>query len=484
LLAGNIGPLIVEVIMAKVCVVGAGSMSFGLAALKGLLLAPGLDGTDVVLHDIDHDAVHRMGNLGQYIVKTKGLKTSVTASTDPVASLEGADVVVLSVTAKREEMWQQDYERGLRHGINHYAENGGPGALFHAARNLDIIMPIVRIMEQRCPDAWILNYTNPVPRICTALNRYSSMKTIGVCHQLDFGYFMAGVLLADKLGIDLPEDPRFRWTDLSLEHHHHIGLAAKKKIALLASGTNHFTWAHRVDWRGQRVPPSVVPTGSPGGEHELGGGDGLYGMLREANRTYDAGFEPFTRKVFELTGVFPTPGDTHLVEYLPFTHSPARGTWERYDIQMYDFEWSSARRRTHAELARRVIEEKELALLDGIDTERVELLTEAILTGNGYFDEAINVPNEGQVPGLPDGAIVETPGIFLPAGPRPVHCPALPAVVQEYCRRQTIINDLSVVGTIEKDRQKLIDALSLDPMIDDPELPELLVLEFLDSIAG
>ncbi len=464
--------------MAKICVVGAGSMSFGLAALKGLLLAPGLDGTEVVLHDIDHDAVHRMGNLGQYIVETKGLKTTVTASTDPDFSLEGADVVVLSVTAKREEMWRQDHERGLRFGINHYAENGGPGALFHTARNLDIIMPLVRIMERRCPQAWILNYTNPMSRICTALHHYSSMKTIGVCHQLDFGYFMAGVLLADKLGIELPADPRFRWTDLSIEQHHRIGLEAKEKIALLASGTNHFTWAHRVDWRGSSVQPSALSAGSPGGEHELGSEGDLYEMLREANRTYDASFEPFTREIFELTGVFPTPGDTHLVEYLPFTHSPARGTWERYDIQMYDFEWSSARRRSQAELTRRVIEEKELALLDGIETERVELLTEALLTGNGYHDEAINVPNEGQVPGMPGGAIVETPGLFLSTGPRPALCPALPTAVQEFCRRQTIINELSVAGTIEKDRQKLIDALALDPMIDDPELPELLVQEF------
>ena len=463
--------------MAKVCVVGAGSMSFGLAALKGLLFAPGLNGLDLVLLDIDGEAVARMGKLGQFAVQARSLRTTVTATTDPAAALEGADVVVLSVTAKREEMWRLDYERGLRYGINHYAENGGPGALFHAARNLDIIMPLVREMERRCPRAWILNYTNPVPRICTAINRFSSMRCIGVCHQLDFGYFMAGVLLADKLGIELPADPRFRWTDLSIEQHHDIGLAAKEKIALLASGTNHFTWAHRVDWRGQRVPPSAVPDGSPRGDHEMGGE--VYQMLREANGTYDAGFEPFTRKVFELFGIFPTPGDTHLVEYLPYTHSPARGTWERYDIQMYDFAWSEGRRRAQAELTRQVCEERNLELLAGIDTERVELLTEALLTGNDYLDEAINVPNEGQVPGLPDGAIVETPGVFLPAGPRPLLCPPLPAAIQELCRRQTIINELSVAGTIEQDRQKLMDALALDPMVDDPELPEMLVREFL-----
>jgi alpha-galactosidase len=457
--------------MAKVCVVGAGSMSFGLAALKGLLFAPGLDGIDLSLHDIDGDAVARMGNLGRHVAKVRGLRTRVTATVDRAEALEGADVVVLSVTAKREEMWQRDRELGLRFGINHYAENGGPGAIFHAARNLDIIMPLVREMERRCPRAWILNYTNPVPRICTAIHRYSSMRVIGVCHQLDFGYFMAGVLLADRLGIELPPDPRFRWEDLSVEQHHHISVAAREKIALLASGTNHFTWAHRVDFRGQRVPPSAVPATSPVGADEMGGEGALYGALREANRAFDAGFEPFTRKIFELYDLFPTPGDTHLVEYLPFTHNPQRGGWERYDIQMYDFEWSRNRRQAQAELTRRVAGEGELSLLEGIDTERVELLTEALLTGNGYLDEAINVPNEGQVPGLPDGAIVETPGIFLPAGPRPVHCPELPTPVRELCRRQTVINELAVAGTLEKDRRKLVEALALDPMVDDPELP-------------
>jgi alpha-galactosidase len=445
--------------MAKVCVVGAGSMSFGLAALKGLLYAPELDGIELVLHDVAEDALLRMGELARAIASTRGLATQILATADPEQALAGADVVVLSVTIDREAKWRDDYELGLRYDIKHYAENGGPGAIFHTARNLAIIMPLLRQMERLCPQAWILNYTNPVPRICTAINRYSSLRAIGVCHQLDFGYFMAGVLLGERLGIASPPDPRFRWTDSALENHHDISLAARKKMALLASGTNHFTWAHDVRERGTRKD--------------------LYPALREANRSFARDFEPFTREIFALYDLFPTPGDTHLVEYLPFTHGRQGELWTRYDIQMYDFAWSEGRRKSQAELVRKVAESRDFSLLDAVDTERVELLTEALLTGNCYLDEAINLPNEGQMPGLPEASIVETPGLFLPAGPRPLLCPPLPPAIRELCHRQTVINELSVTGIVERNRQKLKDALALDPMIDDPLLPQ----HFLDHFS-
>lgn len=438
-------------VRAKAAVIGAGSSSFGLSVLKHILLSDALDGIELYLYDIDEPSVRRMGELGRYMVQSRDLDKTVNWGTDLPECLDGADAVIIAVAQDREECWQKDREIGLEFGINHYAENGGPGALFHAARNIGLILPIVRATEKHCPDALLINYTNPVPRICTAIHKYSRMQVVGVCHQVYFGYYLAGVLLSAAIGLELPEDYYFRWTNKHNLQHNQISEAARRKLFIHSVGLNHFTWALAVRCRES--------------------GRDLYPELVEANRTFDRGFEPLTRKVFDLFELLPTPGDTHLCEYLPYTHSVARDTWQRNDIQMYDFAWSRASRNERRAIAQRIIEDRELDLLDNIHSERAELLLGALVNRQVYVDEALNLPNRGAIPNLPDGAIVEAPVAVLPDGLKAVAEAPLPEPIAELCRRQALINELSVTGTVEGDKGKLLQALALDPMIDDVDLP-------------
>jgi len=327
----------------KISVIGAGSASFGLAALKGLLDSPALEGCRLHLHDIDPAAVARMGDLGRHLAATRKLDKRVASCTDLAACLDGADCVVLSVAIDREECWELDRRLGLQHGINHYAENGGPAAIFHTARNLGLILPILEEMGRRCPAAWLLNYTNPVPRICTAIRRYSDIRALGVCHQVEFGYYLAGVLLAAELGLELPEDYTFKWTHTHCRQADAISAAARRRIFIHAGGLNHFTWAFAV--------------------RDRSCGKDLYPALFEGAAAVRADFEPLSRQVLKLFGMLPTPGDNHLCEYLPYTHSAGRGTWTRYNMQMYDFEWSRENRRARAALAHDIIEGGRLELL-------------------------------------------------------------------------------------------------------------------------
>ncbi|MBM4355828.1 MAG: hypothetical protein FJ109_18900 [Deltaproteobacteria bacterium] len=443
----------------KVAVIGAGSASFGLSALKGLLEARSLDGISIHLFDVNQDAVRRMGELGRYVAAQRNIPKEVVAHDSLARCLEFADCVILSVAIDREECWRKDREIGLEFGIDHYAENGGPAAIFHAARNLGLIYPILQEMERCCPQAWLLNYTNPVTRISTAAARYSTIRTIGVCHQLDFGYYMAGTILHEELGIELPPHYHFRWNDESMASSHAITCAAKERLHILAAGLNHFTWASAVCGRSD--------------------GKDWYPTLKERNATFDCTFEPLTRHVFDLFGIFPVPGDTHLCEYLPYTHSVPRKTWERMDMQMYDFDWSNRTRAKRAVLAHAVVNERNLALLDQVGSERAESLVEGLLLRNGYVDEAVNLPNEGGIPNLHPGSIVETPAVFLASGPSQLACPPLPEPIAELCRRQTLIDELSVKGMMEGDRECLLQALALDPMVDDVELPPRLLDRYL-----
>ncbi|MFH1531599.1 MAG: hypothetical protein ABIK09_12800 [Pseudomonadota bacterium] len=445
----------------KIVVVGAGSASFGPAVVQGLLTHRDLDGVVVHLHDVDAGALAVVRGVAERLAA--GTDRRVEAGTVRAAALDGADAVILSVAVDREATWGRDRELGRAHGIEHYAENGGPGALFHTGRNLSLLLPILRDMEARCPGAWLVNYTNPLPRICEAVRTLSRVPCVGVCHQLGFGYSVARVLLSDALGLPRPRDHRFVWTDESLAAQHALEIEGEAVLHLKAAGLNHFTWALEVVERAT--------------------GRDLYPALREALETVAPGFEPLTRAVAHLFGLFPIPGDCHLCESLPYTHSPARGTWVRYDIQMYDLDRARARRtQLRARLAAVAAGE---ASVDRLPSERAEAIVAALLgRSEPWADEALNLPNAGQLEGLEPGTIVETPAVVSPGAITPEPCGALPPGITELCRRQALISRLTVQGFAAGDRSLLREALALDPMVDDPAVPDALLDAFFSEYEG
>ena len=439
----------------KIVVVGAGSASFGPAVLQGLLGHRALDDVEVHLHDIDPDALDVVRAYGARLAAGTGRRVS--AGTDRAAALDGADVVILSVAVDREVTWRRDRALGRDHGIEHYAENGGPGALFHTGRNLSLLLPILRAMEARCPGAWLINYTNPLPRICEAVRTLSTVPCVGVCHQLGFGYSVARVLLAEALDVPRPSGHRFVWTDESLAAQHAYEVEGEALLHLRAAGLNHFTWALEVTERST--------------------GRDLYPALWDALRTVEPGFEPLTRVVAELFGLFPTPGDCHLCESLPYTHAPARGTWARYDIQMYDLDRAAAQReQQRAQLAAQAAGTAPVVRLP---SERAEAIAAALLGRTApYADEALDLPNAGQLDGLDPGTIVETPAVVSAGSIVPEICGALPPGITELSRRQAAITRLTIEGFAGGDRHRLRQALALDPMVDDPALPGALLDAF------
>lgn len=439
----------------KIVVIGAGSASFGPAVIQGLLGHPALAGVQIHLHDVDAEALEGVRAYAARLAA--GTDRRVAAGADRAAALDGADAVILAVAVDREETWRRDRALGRAHGIEHYAENGGPGALFHAGRNLSLLLPILRDMEARCPGAWLVSYTNPLPRICEAVRTLSTVPCVGVCHQLGFGYSVARVLLADALSVPGAPGYRFVWTDEGLAAQHALEVEGEALLRIRAAGLNHFTWALEVTERAT--------------------GRDLYPALREALASGDPGFEPLTRAVAALFGLFPIPGDCHLCEYLPYTHSPARATWARYDVQMYDLAWGAARRdHQRAQLA--AVGAGSAAPVR-LPSERAEAIVAALLgRTDPYHDEALNLPNAGQLEGLDPGTIVETPATVSAGAIDAAPCGALPPAITELLRRQAVITRLTVEGFAAGDRDRLRQALALDPMVDDPAVPDALLDAF------
>ena len=158
---------------AKIVVIGAGSASFGENTLSALMRSPGLRGCQLALVDRSPAALDIVSRLAARLNREWDCQMQLSAHLHHAQALEGAHFVVSAIeVGPREALWRQDYEIPLRHGVHQpYAENGGPGGFIHAARNLHPVMEVVRLMEQICPQAWFINYTNPMTRICDAVRQ-------------------------------------------------------------------------------------------------------------------------------------------------------------------------------------------------------------------------------------------------------------------------------------------------------------------------
>lgn len=449
----------------KIVVIGAGSASFGLSVLGALMREEPLRGSTLGLVDINPEGLRLIEALADRLNREWNTGMRILASTDRTELLPDADFVILSIAIDREKCWQSDQEIALRHGIMHYAENGGPAALIHAARNIAIVMDIFRDIERLCPDAWLLNFTNPMARICSAAVHHSRVKTIGICHQIGFGYMMLGVLLAAELGLrDLvPEGYRFVWRDRrALELEKIIADAVMERVEITAAGTNHFTWM--LDIREKHTARDLYP------------------VLWERLDTGDPGFEPFTRAVAQTYGLFPVPGDCHLVEYLPYTHNLHRKSWERYDIQMYPLDGAvTDRDGMWARIADMASGRMPLDTLENIHSERAEKVIAAMAGGPPVYEPALNLPNTSQIANLPAGAVVETSAWVDAGGPKPVAVGALPEPVAELIRRQITITHLAVDAAVTGSRTLALQALALDPMVDDLDVARQLLDEYLEA---
>lgn len=447
----------------KIVVIGAGSASFGLDSLAGILRTEGLHGAELALVDINADKLNLMKKVADRMNREWDAQMTIRATTDRAEALDGAGYVILSVAIDREETWERDYALALKFGITHYAENGGPGAFAHTCRNLALIVPILKDIEALCPDAYMLTFTNPLTRISAAIHRLSQIRNVGICHGIGHAYFIIATALHRELGVTLADDPRFLWRDDSLAMVGALQRIGQQKYTVKAAGLNHFTWILSV--RDKTTGAEILP------------------LLQEKMAGLPKAFEPLTQKMFQIYGLIPVNGDTHISEYVPFTSDAREGTWERFDIQLYDFERARKRRERTLRFLADVAEGRaDLApLKDPAHSERAEFMIAAMVHNTHAYEEAVNIPNQGYIANLPEGAIVEVPGIVDADGVSGLVVGALPEAVAALCRTQLTINELNIEAYVRGDRNLVYQMFSIDPMIQDPDVAIRLADAYIDA---
>lgn len=396
--------------VTKIAFLGAGSMSFGLSTFRDMFSSNTLAGSTLTLVDHNPEALARMTALAERMNRDGNAGMIIESTTDRRAAFTGASFVINSVAIDRTRLWKQDFEIPKKHGIRHtLGENGGPGGLFFTLRTLPLIFDIVRDMEELCPNALFLNFSNPESRIVLAVAKYTKIKVLGLCH----GIFMARGEICHMLGES--------WHDLEC----------------WGIGLNHFQWLLQVRNRWT--------------------GEDLYPRLREADKSFDPAFAPLTRKLLRIYGLWPTCSDDHLGEYLSFG-------WEAGE-QGYDFE---ADARGRAELKRDI----EAVLAGGpLPTEwrqsvgeRTNVVVDGIINNRHHYLESAVVMNNGVIPNLPPDLAVEVPATVDAAGVHPVSLGPLPDPIQKLALMQAGVQQLAVEAAVHASKEMALQALLADPV--------------------
>lgn len=457
----------------KIVIVGAGSAIFGLGAMATLIQSERLRGSTLALVDIDEPALEMMTGVAEKMNAAWGAEMTITSTTKRRTVLPGADYVIVTVqVGQREMVWEMDWEIPLRHGVYQpYAENGGPGSISHTCRNMPLILAIARDMEELCPDAWYLNLVNPLIRLTWGVHRYTKIKILGLCHQLLWGYAMAGAVLSDRYGIEVPKGFHVHTDADNLTHFIPVARAAHRALSIKAAGLNHFSWVYDIRDRAT--------------------GEDLYSELREKwLHHYRRDFEPLTREMFEIFGMMPTPGDSHLCEYLPWVTDPVTKPWEKYDLKLQSWEGNRRRRAQRWEIVKALLN-GEKPVDDLRNVWKHNILEEPIVEmlcglhyNDNYYAEQLNIPNEGcLVPNLPSDAIVEVPGVISGMGVMGLGMPALPEGIAALCRREIELSSIVVDAAAQGDRNQLLQAMLLDPMVTDIDTARAIMSDLLNEFA-
>ena len=395
----------------KIVFIGAGSMSFGTATFRDIFSAKLLKGAQLWLVDIDPENLARMFALAKKFNELTGMEIDLHATEDRREALPGANFVISSIAIERCELWKQDFNVPIKHGIRHcLGENGGAGALYFTMRTLPLVIKICRDMEELCPDAWFLNFSNPESRLVLGVNKFTNIKCVGFCH----GIYMGRYDVATILGRD--------------EH----------SIEVSAGGMNHFQWI--TDIRDAET------------------GEDLYPAFREAEKTYDPTFRPFTRKMYRAFGLWPTCSDDHLGEYMAYGYEAGE--------HGYNFD---------ADAADRV---NQKARIDAVISGEQDLGDWARPSGEHAVDAIVaihfnlrrNLPacivyNNGAIPQLPDDVAVEVPVVIDGSGVHRTIVDNLPDGVIGLMNQQVSPQRLSVLAAVKGSKEIALQALLCDPTI-------------------
>jgi alpha-galactosidase len=431
----------------RIVLIGAGSTQFGFDMLGDFFQSAILRGCDVVLHDINAEALERVRRIGQDFIDANDLEFQLTATLSRQEALLGADFCVIAIeVGDRFALWELDQSVPRQFGFKQaFGENGGPGGLFHSLRIVPPILEICADIQRICPEAWVFNYSNPMSRICTTVHRaFPDLHFVGLCHEIASLYqHLPEILDTPIAGLE------FR-----------------------AGGLNHFSVLVDVRFKdsGKDAYPRLLEKAADYFERVPDMGSVMKRLLvaaagetLESDADWRSKVSPWAergafRVLLEKFGCLPITTDSHIGEYLQWAPDVVDHQ-AVLDFYTYYKKWTL----------------RGDPQIKATWSERLVQIIEAMLTDERYEEAAVNLPNRGYIQQLPDFMVVEVPGWIDRKGIEGIRLDAMPQGFAGLLSNQVAVHDLTAQAILEKSKSLVAQALLVDPVVDQASAVEPLI---------
>lgn len=404
--------------MAKVAMIGAGSLVFGKTLMNDFLATPALAGSEYCLMALTNTRLDKMHAFVQRMIKDNGVDATVTKTTDRREALANADYVVVMIQVGGVDAFGSDYQVPLKYGVDQcIGDTMGPGGVFRAVRHIWALMEIAEDMKELCPNALLLNYANPMAVCCWALGMVPNLRFVGLCH-----------------GVQTTMDLIASYTD-----------CPKDEIDYVAAGINHMAWFLKLEHNGRDLNP----------------------ILREniEKPEYYAN-EKVRAEVMRHFGYFMTESTGHLSEYLPYFRKNQKALDLYCDEPDFGGE-TGAYYKYSVSLGEKFMKMDPLSIetttLQPRSAEYASHIMEAHETGNPFRLNG-NVRNDGYITNLPDGCCVEVPCFVDRLGLHPTVVGDLPPQCAALNMTNVNVQGLAVQAGLTGDPELLVQAMALDPL--------------------
>jgi alpha-galactosidase len=410
--------------MPKVVLIGAGSYVLVRDFISDVVSHPCLGESTLTLHDTDKERLELTAAYARKLARQQNINLRIEFTTDRRAALDSADYVINSFRSGGWAPVIKDREITMRLGIEIQSDAMGVGGVFSGLRHVPDVLEICHNMEEVCPDAWLFNYSNPQAIICWAVNDYTRVKNIGLC----------------------PNPFHFA---RAISRYAQIPFS---ELCYTAAGLNHFAWFIKLQWRGEDLYPKLRETFKDPAVYLRANSPLGHVDLVEVEMMQEFGYF--------------TSGGGHLTLSLPYFRRKPE-LLNRYKLN------SLANMYAHVETEITERDEELKKLLENdyklplsrehTDTSIAVEIINSLETGKPARIFG-NVKNSGLITNLQEGSVVEVPCVINKGGIHPYHIGALPPQCAALNRMSINVQEMAVRGIVEKDKNKILQAILLDPL--------------------
>ena len=413
---------------ARITIIGGGSVAWCPTIIRDIMQAGGFKAWDFRLLDIDPAAGRRIARLGDKMAAQWNLSASFLATDDQQKALKGADFVIITISTGGFTTMGYDLRIPEKFGIYQtVGDTVGPGGWSRAMRNIPVFVDLTKKIRRYAPQAFIINYTNPMTTLTKTICLHTDQPVVGLCHGL-FEVYAA------------------------LEHL--FGINNEKDIRLKIGGVNHFFWMLDMRIRGKDGYAMLRRRLRGRSLASLTGlDDGLPGVFHSGRKV--------AAELFERYGYLPYFADRHTCEFFSRYIAGNKSRLKQYGLLRSSIADREKLRATQLKLVLDWINgRKEISAVRSRET-----AADIILAGatDYEFVDVVNLPNQGQIQNLPAGAVVETLGVINSLGFRPLVAGALPESILQLVMPHVLNQEMIVQAGLKGDWDVAMQALANDP---------------------